>query len=208
MKFTAQEEYGLRCMLQFARHIDGDRSVANGDRALTIGEIAEIEGITPQYAGKLIRILRMGGLLESVRGRHGGYRLARPIEEISVGEVLAVLGGRVFQPGYCTRYSGERSLCVHTIDCAIRSLWGSLQDMVDRVLSRVKLPDLIGSEKGMTEWLIPLVGGSEALFPLVPGAGEPPVGAPAGVEKSKEEQPALADMSEGSPGITSRKESR
>src|SRR5882672_10308837 len=131
MKFSAQEEYGLRCMLQFARqlhggheapgsqHVQGAQDGHDAKRSLTIGEIAEIEGITPQYAGKLIRILRMGGLLESVRGRHGGYRLANPIEQISVGEVLAVLGGRVYQPDYCSRYSGERKHCVHTVDCAL-----------------------------------------------------------------------------------------
>ena len=66
------------------------------------------------------KILRMGGLLESVRGRHGGYRLARPAEKIPVAEVLAVLGGRVFEPAYCSRYTGDRKLCVHSVDCAIR----------------------------------------------------------------------------------------
>ena len=171
MKFTAQEEYGLRCMLQFARCLHGDGAVAGGKPYLTIGEIAEIEGLTPQYAGKLIRILRLGGLLESVRGRHGGYRLARPIEKISIGEVLAVLGGRVFQSGYCSRYSGDRKLCVHTIDCAIRSLWGSLQEMVDQVLSKIKLDDLISSEKRMSEWLGPLTGSALGLFPSGAGSG-------------------------------------
>ena len=176
MKFSAQEEYGLRCMLQFARQLHGSQEspAKNGEqggqeaqRSLTIGEIAEIEGITPQYAGKLIRILRMGGLLESVRGRHGGYRLAHPIERISVGEVLAVLGGRVYQPDYCSRYPGERKHCVHTVDCAIRSLWSGLQEMVDRVLSQVKLVDLLGTEKGMAEWLVPITGIAEAQFPVL-----------------------------------------
>jgi Rrf2 family protein len=193
MKFSAQEEYGLRCMLQFARTAQGEKAVACGDRSLTIGEIAEIEGITPQYAGKLIRILRMGGLLESVRGRHGGYRLARPIEEISVGEVLAVLGGRVFHPDYCTRYSGERKFCVHTVDCTIRSLWVSLQELVDRVLSRVNLTDLIGSEKGMSEWLSPLTAEAEALFPMLPMSA----GRPAGGESMKDDPAKLAGSKEG-----------
>jgi DNA-binding IscR family transcriptional regulator len=99
----------------------------------------------------------MGGLLDSVRGRHGGYKLARPVDQISVGEVIAVLGGRVFQPGYCARYPGDRKLCVHSVDCTIRSLWSGLQDMVDRVLSQIKLVDLISTEKGVSEWLEPLI---------------------------------------------------
>lgn len=158
MKFTAQEEYGLRCMLQFARRgkleRGGDgRGEVDGGRSLTINEIAEIEGLTPQYAGKLIRLLRMGKLLRSVRGRNGGYRLARPPHEISVGEVLAVLGGRVFEPGYCSRFTGDRKLCVHTVDCAIRSLWGAVQESVDRLLLNVKLKDLTGAEKEVAVWL-------------------------------------------------------
>jgi Rrf2 family protein len=189
MRFTAQEEYGLRCMLQIARCL-----IAEGvsDRSLTIGEIAEVEGITPQYAGKLIRILRMGGLLDSVRGRHGGYRLARPVDQISIGEVLAVLGGRVFQPGYCTKYGGEMKRCVHSVDCAIRSLWGSLQETVDRILSQIKLRDLISTEKGMTELLVPLTanvqfpppleGASAKSLPVLAGAGVAKDRLPAGKE--------------------------
>jgi len=144
-------------MLQFARHWTGSEPEADGadakGRSLTIGEIARIEGLSPQYAGKLIRILRMGKLLESVRGRHGGYKLAKPLEEISVGEVIAILGGRVFEPDYCSRYPGDLKLCVHTVDCAIRSLWGTLQSTVDGILSRIKLRDLMGTEKRVSEWL-------------------------------------------------------
>ena len=176
MRFTAQEEYGLRCMLQLAKQLkDGQCGPPGGERSLTIGEIAETEGITPQYAGKLIRILRMGGLLESVRGRHGGYRLARPVNEISVGEVLSVLGGRVFKPEYCNRYGGERKICVHTVDCTIRSLWGSLQETIEKILSCIKLRDLINSEKITTEILAPLAEAATTQFPFRPGhrvAGE------------------------------------
>jgi Rrf2 family protein len=182
MRFTAQEEYGLRCMLQIARRLQAEGAA---DRSLTIGEIAEIEGITPQYAGKLIRILRLGGLLESVRGRHGGYRLARPIDGISVGQVLAVLGGRVFQPGYCARYGGERKLCVHTVDCAIRSLWGGLQETVDRILSQIKLKDLISTEKGVSEILVPLT--ANVSFPPPAEAALQPVTVLAGTDGGPKE---------------------
>jgi Rrf2 family protein len=177
MRFTAQEEYGLRCMLQIARRIQEEELRGVRDLSLTIGEIAEIEGITPQYAGKLIRILRMGGLLESVRGRHGGYRLANPLDGISVGAVLSVLGGRVFQPAYCNRYGGEKKLCVHSVDCTIRSLWGGLQSTVDGILSKILLKDLISTEKGMSERLVPLT--ENVVFPPPREAAGPRKGPPA-----------------------------
>lgn len=69
MKITAQEEYGLRCLLRFAR--------TGTEAVLTISEIAAAEGLSVPYVAKLLAILRQGGLIESVRGRSGGYRLAR-----------------------------------------------------------------------------------------------------------------------------------
>ncbi len=202
MKFTAQEEYGLRCMLQFGRrlaqpvYLPGQKTgqkteretrrearrngTSEADRSFTIGEIAQVEGLTPQYAGKLIRILRIGGFLESVRGRHGGYRLARPVEQISVAEVLAALGGRVFDPAYCSRYPGDRKFCVHTIDCAIRSLWKSLQVAVDGILSRISLRNLLDTEEGASRFLGALLESEE-------GARKPaPDGRTAGQAGSEE----------------------
>jgi Rrf2 family protein len=197
MRFTAQEEYGLRCMLQIARRLQTDGTEGAAERSLTIGEIAAIEGITPQYAGKLIRILRIGGLLESVRGRHGGYRLARSLDEISVGEVLSVLGGRVFQPGYCKRFGGDRKTCVHSVDCAIRSLWSALQGTVDRILSKIKLTDLISSEKGMADWLVPLTSNAGLSAPPDGGAGKKPVSVLVGSQGSTDEGAARASGKEG-----------
>ena len=84
MKLSSQEEYGLRCLLQLARQ---------PDRSLAIPEIGLAEGISAHNVAKLLRILRQGSIVESERGQHGGYTLARPSHEITVGEVLAVLGG-------------------------------------------------------------------------------------------------------------------
>jgi Rrf2 family protein len=152
MKFSAQEEYGLRCILSVARaeaapEADADPSKPAGDpRCLTTQEIAEREGLSLQYTGKLIRILCRAGLIESVRGRKGGYRLARPAGEISVAETLDALGGKIYEAGTCERYRGDRSFCVHTNDCSIRSLWAGLQIMIDRVLSTTTLRDLIATQ--------------------------------------------------------------
>ena len=146
MKFTAQEEYGLRCVLTLAR-IEAETGRADDDGlSVTVAEIAEREGLTVQNAGKLIRILGKAGLLESVRGCKGGYRLARPAAEITVGQILAVLGGALYEPHTCDRYTGSHELCVHRSDCSIRSLWSGLHSVVDRVLSRVTLADLLADE--------------------------------------------------------------
>lgn len=159
MKFTAQEEYGLRCLLQIGQQGAGG--------SLTIPEIGAHECLSIPYVAKLVRLLRQGGFLKSTRGQSGGYALSRPPEQIVVGEVLAVLGGRLFDLEYCERYPGSVPICTHTVDCSIRSLWRAVQLGVDQVLSRTTLRDLLGNEKETTSSMDGLVriGGAPASQP-------------------------------------------
>jgi Rrf2 family protein len=137
MKFTAQEEYGLRCLLAIARNSAG---------FATIGEIAESESLSSAYVAKLMRILRQGGLVDSTRGQNGGYALARAPEKIDMAEVVAALGGRLYSQDFCANHAGTAVTCVHGGDCSIRSLWTVLDHMVDRALRRMTLRDLLCSE--------------------------------------------------------------
>jgi Rrf2 family protein len=148
MKFSAQEEYGLRCLVQVAR----------SPRGLTIPQVSQAEGIPQTHAAKLLRILRTGGFLNSARGQVGGYTLARPASEIAISDVLAALGGRLFSSDFCRRHTGAERACSHNADCSIRSLWSTVQDVVDRVLSRTTLEDLLadGSESGRAPELVRL----------------------------------------------------
>ena len=125
MKFTALEEYGLRCILRLAQKEVQDESAlpcstesgpdgkgSETSSGLTIGEIANHEGLTEQYAGKIVRVLQKAKLVASARGCKGGYRLSRPAEKITVSETLAALGGRLFDGEVCGRYTGDRHVCV------------------------------------------------------------------------------------------------
>ena len=138
MKFSAQEEYGLRCLLQIGRQ---------GEGSLNIHEISSAEGLSVPYVAKLMRILRRGGFVQSTRGQAGGYVLSRPPEQIVIGEVLALLGGRFYEPDFCERYPGSEEICTHTVNCSVRSLWSAVQVVVDRVLSKTTLQGLLGNEQ-------------------------------------------------------------
>jgi len=138
MKFSSQEEYGLRCLLRIAR--DG------GEKGLTIPEISQSEGISIPNTAKLLRIMRLGGFLESSRGQSGGYSLSKPAEEIAVGEVLSILGGKLYDKEFCSSYSGNVNICNNSIDCSIRSIWQTVQLAVDEVLNKITLKDLLASE--------------------------------------------------------------
>src|SRR5690606_5683052 len=129
MKFSAQEEYGLRCLLRI-----GKSTSQNG---LTIPEISQLEGLTTANVGKILRALRLGGFIEASRGQTGGYKLSRPANEIIVGDVLSVLGGRLFESGFCDFHKGMENICTNSIDCSIRSLWSKIQSLLDNVLGKM-----------------------------------------------------------------------
>src|SRR5262245_48649566 len=105
MKISAQEEYGLRCLLQVAR------PSAAGPRSLR--QIAESEGISAAYAGKLLWILNRAGLVRSVRGPKGGYALGRPASEILLSDVIKVLDEDTMDH-HCQHFAGDHEVCVHT----------------------------------------------------------------------------------------------
>jgi Rrf2 family protein len=139
MKFSAQEEFGMRLLLRIAK--------SDSPHGLTIPEISELEGISIANAGKILRILRLAGFVESARGQTGGYKLKIPAHEIIVNDVLIELGGKLYESGFCELHAGIESICTNTIDCSIRSLWRTIQTMLDNVLSKITLQDLLGKEE-------------------------------------------------------------
>ena len=137
MKFSSQEEYGLRCLLQLARRHHEEPPVTS------ITEISRAEGLSVAHVAKLMRLLRTAGFVDSVRGQEGGYTLSRPPAEIAVMDVLAALGGRFYEEGFCTKYPGSEESCTHTVTCSIRPLWTRVQRAIDAELHSVSLTDLL-----------------------------------------------------------------
>jgi Rrf2 family protein len=146
MKFSAQEEYGIRCLIRIGRYYE--KGIAP-----SITQISRDEQLSQHNVAKLLRILRMGGILESERGHSGGYTLTRPPEEIRIIDVMSVLGGRLFDDEFCINHSGVASICSHTVDCSVRSLWKVIQNSVDEVISKLTLKDLLGKETELFTFL-------------------------------------------------------
>jgi Rrf2 family protein len=140
MKISAQEEYGLRCLLQLAVAPDHTR---------TIAEIAAAEGLSQPYVAKLLAVLRQERLVESVRGRTGGYRLTERPEKIQLGRVLRALGQPLYdEPDYCRRHAGTETegSCVHSLQaCSLRALWQTLETWLRHALDQLHLSDLLQS---------------------------------------------------------------
>ena len=138
MKITALEEYGLRCMMLFARQKPG--------MALTLNEISSRENLSLPYAAKLLMILRKAGLVVALRGRNGGYRLAIPADNIRLHDVLKALGEPLFGPHHCRRYAGDGEECVHIDDCSVKYIWGAFDRYMNEVLREVTLAELADRE--------------------------------------------------------------
>lgn len=139
MKFSSQEEYGLRLLLRIGKDIS--------ENGMTIPELSDQEKLSEANVGKILRLLRIAGFVESSRGQTGGYKLNRPANEILVGDVLTSLGGKLYESTFCDLHSGVESICTNSIDCSIRSLWKTVQTMLDGLLSKITLLDLLGSEE-------------------------------------------------------------
>ena len=135
MKFSTQEEYGLRCLIQIARQ--------GMEGSTTIQEIGKNEGLTTPHVAKLLMILRKSGFITSTRGQSGGYTIARPPREIIVGEILAALGGKLYDQEFCQRHVGTHDVCSHSVDCAVRGLWENVQQAIDSVVDKITLADLM-----------------------------------------------------------------
>lgn len=159
MKFSSQEEYGLRLLLRIAK--------SSSSAGMTIPELSEAEGLSSANTAKLLRLLRMGGYIDSLRGMRGGYKLSRTPGQILVADVLNDLGGRLFDNTFCTDHSGNESSCTHDIDCSVRVLWGMIQRVVDGVLKQTTLDDLMHSETRVHQKLSPLVQDSIDAFTAV-----------------------------------------
>jgi Rrf2 family protein len=156
MKLSSLEEYGLRCLVQLGHA---------GDKSLTIAEMSRLEGISAPNVAKIMRVLRRRGLVKSTRGQAGGYVLARKPADIPVSEVLAALGGRLYDQGFCDKHKGVVHLCTHLRDCSIRPVLRQVQEAVDQVLSALTLQSLLRSE---AEVQAVVVSGKAIALPVYP----------------------------------------
>jgi Rrf2 family protein len=137
VRLSPHDDFGLRCLLQLARREQG--------ALVTIPTIAQAEGIGPEHTAKLMRALRQGGLVQATRGASGGYRLARPANEITVAEVLDVLDGPLVPDDFCQRQRGRLSTCPHKGEtCATGMLWRHVESELGRMLGGLTLADLTG----------------------------------------------------------------
>lgn len=138
MHISAVEEYGLRCALQLAALAEGE--------VLAASQIAEREGISVQYASKIMHIFRKAGLVQAVRGMQGGFRLGKLPIDIPIRDVFSALRETKNSITFCHQYTGNKDECVHLQACSVRPVWQILASYFDSVLEKISLADLVRNE--------------------------------------------------------------
>lgn len=132
MKVSAKEQHGLRAMAELAGRY--------GQGPVPLGEIADALGISLDYLEQVVPSLRNEGLLLSTRGAHGGYELALPPDQITVGWILQALDGDIL-PIRCLGTDQEES-CTRSSTCAARAVWATVHRRVLETLNGMTLADL------------------------------------------------------------------
>src|SRR5918999_3578175 len=137
MMFSTKAEYGVRVMAHLAK--------SNDDGPISLGTIADAEGLPLAYLEHLVQRLRKAELVESRRGAHGGYNLARPAADISMADVVSALEGEI-APIECITADADGVLpCARegTEPCPTKLLWTRVQGSIVRTLNDMTLDDLV-----------------------------------------------------------------
>jgi Rrf2 family protein len=131
MKLSTRGQYATRAMVQLALNAN--------EEPLSIREIAVLEDLSEQYLEQIFRDLRKAGLVQSIRGAHGGYLLNDKSKEITVGDVIRAVEGPIM-PVSCLASEDE---CNRAAQCVSRKVWSKLQDSILEVLDTTSLDDMV-----------------------------------------------------------------
>ena len=138
--FSTKSEYGVRLLVELGRR--------HGSEPVALAEVADNENLPLAYLEHVVARLRKANLVESQRGAHGGYRLAKAPDQINMAEVVRALEGNIapmecfVKPG-----PGGKVLCSHELDgdhkCSTKLLWVRVLEGVESSLRNTKLSELV-----------------------------------------------------------------
>ncbi|HHX73343.1 MAG TPA: Rrf2 family transcriptional regulator [Firmicutes bacterium] len=138
MKLSTKGRYGVRAMFELA--------LQSGEGAIPLKNIAQREHISEKYLEHLFASLKKAGLINSVRGAQGGYRLARPAAEITLGDIIRVLEGPV-APTDCVIDESSGEKCERSAECVMRNIWCRVRDGINGILDGITLEEIVEEQR-------------------------------------------------------------
>ena len=137
MKLSKRGEYALRSMINLGIAAKVKRSLVR------VTELAKAEDLPVKFLEQIIQQLREAGYVESVRGRHGGYRLAKPAGEIHIGEIVRLIDGPLAPIGCVSQTAYEPCNCPDEVHCGLRMLMLDVRNAIAAILDRYTLADVV-----------------------------------------------------------------
>ena len=138
MKLSTKGRYGLRAVVDLALFSEHD--------TVALSSIAERENISISYLEQLIAKLKKAGIVTSIRGAQGGYKLAKPADEISVGDILRALEGNL-NPVDCAEVLGEENKCSGAKLCVTKVVWKRISDSINDTVDHIMLSELVNESR-------------------------------------------------------------
>jgi Rrf2 family protein len=132
MMVSTKGRYALRIMLDLSQHAD--------EGYISLTRISERQEISVKYLEAIVALLNKAGMVESLRGKEGGYRLTKKPEEYTVASIIKLTEGSV-APVSCLE-SGTNS-CEHAYHCLTLPMWVKLEEIIDDYLNGITLKDLL-----------------------------------------------------------------
>lgn len=133
LKISTKAMYGIKAILDMAINYPKDLT--------TVKSLAERQNIPEKYLVQIFSVLRKAGYLISTRGSMGGYSLAFPPQEITVGDILRVLEGELV-PVNCVTEHSYRAKCKREDKCITRYLWAEIRDKINNIVDNVTFGEL------------------------------------------------------------------
>ncbi len=141
MKLSTKGRYGLRALIDLARYSE--------EEPVPISSIAARQDISEGYLEQLMALMKKAGLVRSIRGAAGGYVLAKSAEDISVGDVLRSLEGKL-EPAECAAFDSEKG-CKASANCVTKYVWQKINDSINHTVDEIKLDELVEESKILGE---------------------------------------------------------
>ena len=139
MKLSTKGRYGLRAFI--------DLAVYGEEEPVSLTSIAARQEISPNYLEQLMAKLKKAELVESVRGVNGGYRLAKPADTISVGDVLRALEGDLIPVECAAIDASKENHCTGSGSCVSRIVWKRINDSINNTVDSIFIGELVKESK-------------------------------------------------------------
>jgi Rrf2 family protein len=137
MNLSKRSEYALRALIDLGIATELDRPI------LQVNELASKEKLPIKFLEQILTQLRLGGFVETKRGKLGGYSLARPASQIKIGAVIRLLDGPLAPIPCVSKTAYERCTCPDEDHCGLRMLMFDVRNAIARILDRYTLAQIV-----------------------------------------------------------------